>query len=99
MAVSQSKSLASLTDALEQLGAALRHVFETIDWERDGQDSGRWSRLRLKMTEFESLSVLVEARRAQLEPEAATTLKPWLDRLIHGVPLHALQPEARVAGV
>ncbi len=94
-----SKSLASLTDALETLSAELRHVFQSIDWTSDKLDAKRWSQLRDKMTEFESLSVLVEARRAALEPQAAATLKPWLDRMIHGVAAPALEAEARLAGI
>jgi hypothetical protein len=99
MAAFETKSLASLTDALETLGSGLRQVFEAIDWQRDGLDSRHWSQLRAKMTEFQSLSVLVEARRARLEPEAAQTLKPWLDRLIHSVAVRALQAEARLAEI
>jgi len=95
----QTNNLASLTDALETLGGELRQVFESIDWETEKLDSRRWGRLRQKMTEFQSLSVLVEARRDRLEAEAAQTLKPWLDRLIHGVAIRALQAEARLAEI
>jgi hypothetical protein len=97
MAGRESKSLAQLTDALERHGASLRELFESIDWTSRRQDGTRWTQLRSKLSEFESLSALVEARRARLKPEAASTLKPWLDRLIHSVASRALQAEARLA--
>lgn len=99
MAILPKTDLVTLTDALEALGDGLRRLFESIDWTSKRADFKRWHALRLKMTEFESLSVLVETRRAGLEPAAASTLKPWLDRLIYEVALRALQAEARLAQV
>jgi hypothetical protein len=99
MAAFETKSLAALTDALETLGARLRELFESIDWVNERAELRRWDGLRLKLTEFESLSVLIEARRAALEPAAAATLKPWLDRLIYGVALRALEAEARLVEI
>jgi hypothetical protein len=99
MAAFESRSLAALTDALEGLGARLRELFEAIDWINEKAEIRRWDALRLKLTEFESLSVLIEARRAALEPAAAATLKPWLDRLIYDVAFRALEAEARLVEV
>ncbi|MBI1777883.1 MAG: hypothetical protein HYR63_21295 [Proteobacteria bacterium] len=97
MAIIPKIDLVKLTDALEALGADLRTLFEAVDWTMRRLDSRQWITLRARLTEFESLSVMVEARRATLDREAASTLKPWLDRLIYDVAHRALAAEARLA--